>query len=133
MRVMLDTNVLISVFIFRSRALDKIVEVASAPGNRLVLSTFVVDEARAVVARKWPNRAVDLEIYLSLLDYDTVVTPKIIDPGLFEIRDPNDYPVLYSALLDGSDVLVTGDKDFEGVKVGSVEVVTPAAFAERFA
>ena len=97
MRVMLDTNILISVFIFKSRTLDKVVEVASAPGNRLVLSTFVIDEARAVVARKWPDRAIDLEIYLALLDHDTVVTPNTPDPGLFEIRDPKDYPVLYSA------------------------------------
>lgn len=132
MRVMLDTNILISVFIFKSPVLDRVVEIASKPGNRLVLSTFVIDEARAVVARKWPDRAVDLEIYLALLDHDTVVTPNMPDPGLFEIRDPNDYPVLYSALLDGSDVLVTGDKDFEGVDAGSVGVMAPAAFVERY-
>ena len=132
MRVMIDTNILISVFIFRLSILNKVVKIASAPGNRLVLSTFVVDEARSVMARKWPGRTLDFEIYLALLDYDTVITPKTPDPGLFEIRDPKDYPVLYSALLDGSDVLVTGDKDFEDVEVGSVDIVTPAAFIEKF-
>lgn len=132
MRVMLDTNVLISAFIFRSPVLDKVVEVASAQSNRLVLSTFVVDEARDVVSRKWPARSLDLEIYLALLDYDTIVTPRTPDPGLFEIRDPKDYPVLYSAVLDGSDVLVSGDKDFEGVEAGGVEVLTPAAFVARY-
>ena len=110
MRVMLDTNLLISDFIFKSPMLDGVIEIASRPGNRLVLSTFVIDEARAVVERKWPERALDLEIYLALLDFDTVVTPKAPDPGLFDIRDPKDYPVLYSALLDGSDVLVTGER-----------------------
>lgn len=132
MRVMLDTNVLISAFIFKSAALDKVVEIASASGNRLVLSTFVLDEVYAVVERKWPNRLLDLEIYLALLDFDTAVTPHRLEEGLFEIRDPKDYPVLYTALLDKSDVLVTGDKDFSNLNVGDVEILTPSEFVSRY-
>lgn len=132
MRVMLDTNVLISAFVFKSATIDKVFEIASAPGNRLVLSSFVLDEAYAVVEKKWPNRLLDLEIYLALLDYDMARTPREIEKGVFEIRDPNDYPVVYTALVDKSDVLVTGDKDFTGIEVGNVVILTPAEFVERY-
>jgi predicted nucleic acid-binding protein len=36
---------------------------------------------------------------------------------LFEIRDMMDYPVLYTAIIEDVDVLVTGDKDFADVEV----------------
>ena len=46
MRVMLDTNVLLSAFIFRSSTLTKTIELASTGDNQLLLSTYVIDEGR---------------------------------------------------------------------------------------
>ena len=99
--------------------------------HELLLSTFVIEEARAVVARKWPKRREALEQYLLQLSFETIVTPLTPEPDLFDIRDPNDYPVLYSAIIGAADVFVTGDKDFVDVDVETPTIMTPAEF-ERF-
>lgn len=52
--------------------------------------------------------------------------------GLFDIRGPKGYPVPCSAMLAGADVLVTGDKDLDAVKVDSPEILTPAEYVERY-
>lgn len=131
MRVMIDTNVLLSSIIFRSSNTVSVIRASTQGPHELLLSTFVIEEARAVVARKWPKRREALEQYLLQLSFETIVTPLTPEPGLFEIRDPNDYPVLYSAIIGVADVFVTGDKDFIDVDVETPLIMTPAEF-ERF-
>ncbi|NMN00570.1 toxin-antitoxin system toxin component PIN family [Bifidobacterium sp. DSM 109958] len=99
----------------------------------LLLSTYAIDEAREVVARKWPSRVDALERYLRALNFETVATPSTPQPGLFEIRDPLDYPVLYSAIIGAADVFVTGDKDFADVALPSPVIVTPGEYMAAFA
>ena len=56
MRMMLDTNILISVFVFKSKILNKVIETILLE-HKLVLSSFVVDELKRVVARKFENKS----------------------------------------------------------------------------
>ena len=128
MKVMLDTNVLVSAFVFDSPTLAAVIDAASTRGNTLQLSTFVIEELRAVVAAKWPERAEKLEGFLRRLSFETVLTPRDPVPRLFDIRDPMDYPVLYSAVVGGADVLVTGDKDFQGLGLEHPAIETPSEF-----
>ena len=132
MRVMLDTNVLLSAFIFRSPTLERTIELASTGDNQLLLSTYVIDEAREVVARKWPDRAHALEDLLLHLSFETIVTPLTMDKERFKIRDPMDYPVLYSALIGAADLFITGDKDFDGIHVDGIEILTPSEYVNIF-
>ena len=131
MRVMFDTNVLISHLAFGSETIGKVVEDV-ALNHELLLSTFVIDEFREVVARKWPNRTEAAERFLQRASFETVITPLVMEEGLFEIRDECDYPVLYSAVLGFADVLVTGDKDFADVDIETPDIVTPAGYVERY-
>ena len=133
MRVMIDTNVLLSAVIFRSTNAAGVIADAGRGDNTLLLSTFTIDEARAVVARKWPACVEALEQYLFALSFETIVTPLTPKSGLFEIRDPYDYPVLYSAIIGAADVFVTGDKDFDDVAVTSPSIVTPGEYLNIFA
>lgn len=132
MRVMIDTNVLLSAVIFKSANSVGVIVDAGRGTNTLLLSTYTIDEAREVVARKWPGRIDVLEQYLLRLSFETVVTPLTPRPGLFEIRDPLDYPVLYSAIIGAADVFVTGDKDFDDVKVDAPVIVTPSEYMSVF-
>ena len=52
--------------------------------------------------------------------------------GLFYIRDIKDYPVLYTAILEDVDVLVTGDRDFADIDIEKPEIMTPTEFIEKF-
>lgn len=133
MRVMIDTNVLLSAVVFKSVNSVGVIADAGRRDNALLLSTYSIDEARSVVARKWPNRIDVLEKYLLALNFETIVTPLTPKPDLFEIRDPLDYPVLYSAIIGAADVFVTGDKDFDDVAVSSPAIVTPSEYMSIFA
>ena len=131
MRVMVDSNILISALLFPQSRVSRILE-NIASQDPLVLASFVVDELRAVVARKFPGMVLIVEQLLEKMSFELVYTPDHIESGLFEIRDMKDYPVLYTAMTNGVDVLVTGDKDFADVDVDMPEIMTPTQFAETY-
>lgn len=131
MRVMLDTNVLLSALLFPSVRMDGMMRCIFEE-HRLVLSSFVVEELAFVVQRKFPAKAAAVDRLLSAMSYELVYTPQTMDKGLFDIRDAKDYPVLYTAILEDVDVLITGDKDFADVAVERPEILTPAEFIARY-
>lgn len=132
MRVMLDTNVLLSALLFPSERMDQLMRCIFEE-HRLVLSSFVVDELHSVVERKFPTKAYAIDALLSAMGYEFVYTPREIRQDLFTIRDAKDYPVLYTAIVEDVDVLVTGDKDFTGIEIDRPDILTPSEFIERFA
>lgn len=97
-----------------------------------MLSSYVVEELKSVVRRKFPKREADIERLLFLMSFEYVYTPDEIDQELFEIRDVKDYPVLFTAIIEDVDVLITGDKDFSDIVIEKPEIVTPAEFVERY-
>lgn len=131
MRVMLDTNVLLSALLFPSERMNGMMRCIFEE-HRLVLSSFVAEELSLVVERKFPAKAAVVDQLLSAMSYEFVYTPQIMDRERFEIRDSKDYPVLYTAMLEDVDILITGDKDFADVKVERPEILTPAEFIRRF-
>ena len=66
------------------------------------------------------------------MSFELVYTPKEMEPGLFEIRDEKDYPVLYTAIAEDVDILITGDKDFADVSIERPDILTPTAFIEQY-
>ena len=54
-------------------------------------------------------------------------------PGnLFEIRNINDYPVFYTAIIENTDIFITGDTDFLDVDIEMPEIMTPGEFLGKF-
>ena len=131
MRVMLDTNVLISALLFPSEHMTKLFE-NLVVNHTVVLCSYVIDELHMVVERKFPNKADVVEKLLGRMSYELVYTPKTIDKAMLEIRDVKDYPVIYTAILEEVDVLVTGDRDFEDLELKRPEILTPTAFMEKY-
>lgn len=131
MRIMLDTNVLISMILFPGKRFTQMLEYITQH-HTLVLSSFVVDELFAVVERKFPSKRDAIDSFLSKLGYELVYTPHKMKVGLFDIRDMNDYPVLYTAIVEDVDILITGDKDFTGIPIERPEILTPADFISNY-
>ena len=129
MRVMLDTNVLISALLFPSAKMNAMMQCVLMQ-HRLVLSSYVVDELKRVVRRKFPQKEPVIDKLLTRLSFEYVYTPEEVEEGLFYIRDIKDYPVLYTAILEDVDVLVTGDRDFADIDIEKPEIMTPAEFYE---
>lgn len=128
---MVDTNVLISLLVFSSKKMNQMMECIFME-HQLVLSSYIVEELKDVVRRKFPDKVGVVDALLAKMNYEYVYTPDILDETLFEIRDVKDYPVLYTAVLEDVDILVTGDNDFSDVDVDKPEILTPAEFVERY-
>jgi predicted nucleic acid-binding protein len=68
MRVMLDTNVLLSMLLFPSEKMNTMMEYIFRK-HELVLSSFVVDELKAVVQRKFPTKEKAIDSLLTRMSY----------------------------------------------------------------
>ncbi len=64
MRVMLDTNVIISALLFPSERMNRLFQTIVVD-HTLVISSYVIEELHTVIERKFPQRAADIERLLS--------------------------------------------------------------------
>lgn len=132
MRIMLDTNVLLSAVIFRSQTLWKMME-QIVESHQLVLSSYVIDECYEVVKRKKPSLVSALDRFFEALAFEMIHTPETLpEHDWFTIRDADDEKVLYSAISADVDILITGDKDFSVIDIEKPEILTPKQFVEKY-
>jgi len=132
MRIMLDTNVLISIFVFKSKRLEKLLNIVCVH-HTLVLSSYIIDELYEVVERKFPGRTESLDTFLLRIPYELEHTPKKLPQhNLFTIRDDQDEKVLYTAITADVDILITSDKDFFDVEIEKPEILMPSQFLEKY-
>ena len=131
MRVMIDTNVLLSALLFPGQRMNALINKITTE-HQLVLSSYIVDELMNVTRRKFKGKEEAVDTLLSQLPYELVYTPRQPKPGLFKIRDEKDYPVLYSAVTENVDVFITGDRDFDGLGLEKPEIISPAGFLEKY-
>ena len=132
MRVMLDTNVFISMIFFPS---DQTRELARrlTDTHQIIVCDYVIEELRLVTDRKFPAKKIFLERFFTELPFELVYTPKTLDMDELPIvRDPKDSPILATAMLENVDVLVTGDKDFLVLDVEMPDIVNMTEFLERY-
>lgn len=132
MRIMLDTNVLLSALIFHSQTLWRMMEQITL-SHHLVLSSYVIDECYAVVKRKKPALVSALDRFFEALPFEMIHTPETLpEHSWFTIRDVKDEKVLYSAISADVDILITGDKDFSVIDIDKPEIMTPKQFVETY-
>ena len=132
MRIMLDTNILISIFVFPSATMHKLVDLVT-DGNTIVLPSYVIEELKIVVKRKFPTKYTYLDEFLSELPYELAYTPDLINTTKYPfIRDRKDLPIFVSAINEDVDILITGDKDFSEIEIEKPEILTPATFMEKY-
>ena len=131
MRIMIDTNILISAILFPNDRINELMRII-AHRHKLILSSFVIEELMGVVIRKFAGKKEAVDSFLSKFPYEMVYTPKEMKRNLFQIRDEKDYPVLYTAIIEDVDILITGDKDFFDINIGRPEILTPTQFLEKY-
>ena len=101
MKIMLDTNILISCIFFPSDQTHQFLR-AVCGNHELVLCDYVLEELRLVVARKFPAQKAALEQFFLELPFTLVHTPDIVDPTQFpSVRDQKDSPILATAIMEG--------------------------------
>jgi len=132
MRIAIDTNVFVSIVVFGSKPLGKML-VKICENHTLVMSSYVIDELSRVIQTKFPGKRAMMDNILFNISYESEYTPhKLPKHDFFKIRDAKDEKVLYSAITADVDVLITGDKDFQDLELARPEILTPAEYIERY-
>lgn len=130
MRVLIDTNVLISAALSANGVpYQAYVKAVTYPNHGLICEQNV-DEMKRIFHKKFPNRLAALDRFLSvaLLTMELVPIPTDEDIAELQIRDMKDRPILRAAMKAGADVLLTGDKDFLESGLEKLKILTPAEF-----
>ena len=130
MRIMIDTNVLISMIFFPSQQMNEL-KSKLCNEHSIVLCSHIVDELQTVTERKFPARIKEMDGFFESLPYELVYTPKILDK-FPQVRDKKDTPILAAAITTDVDVLITGDGDFSEIEIERPEILTPSEFVEFY-
>ena len=131
MRIMLDTNILISLFVFPGGRMSRLKQLLVK--QQIVLCSYVVEETKDVMERKFPDRVGALDEFFQSLPFVMTYSPECFDKTAYPaMRDDYDVPILVSAILEDVDVLISGDKDFLAVDVEKPEILTPTEYIEQY-
>ncbi len=122
MRILIDTNVLISAFVFGGKA-GKLMELLFDGNHELLISSYVDDEFNAKLKQKWPDKA---ELVYSLYHTLPFIFCKSSPEIKGELRDKKDIPVLSDALFHNADIILSGDKDFLEANLEKPQVFSPS-------
>ena len=130
MRVVLDSSVLVAAHISRAGVCAELIEEILL-GHDLVLSEFILEELEEKLLTKFgfPKSAVALALE-HLKQAARIVEPMALPPGI--CRDPDDVPVLGTAVAGETEVLVTVDMDL--LALGSykgIAIIKPGEFWRR--
>ncbi len=128
-RAVLDTNVLLGA------PRRRLLLLASLGAYQLVTSQYIINEVQRIMARLGWNRT-GAEAQLQAIHLvDELVDEQTITGGNYDLwlRDPNDHPILATALAGKADYLVTQNiKDFPPKLRFAGTTITPEAFLRLF-
>lgn len=123
MRLFLDTNVLVSALTTRglcSELLEVVVD-----RHELLISEHLLKELRRVLAEKFRQPAPVISGYLGFLSLHAEMVDPGQDPGI-NLKDPDDLPILGSAIGGKADLLVTGDRELLALgKASGLRIISP--------
>ncbi len=132
MKIMIDTNIFISAILNPKGRVAEALNKALSPPFYAVTSDYVLKELEDIFRIKFPNRISELEsFFLTSLDVIQIIpTPIIISVIELTIRDPNDRPIIRTAIYSKVDYLLTGDKDFLESSIQNPIIISVSDFLQ---
>lgn len=135
MRLVLDTNVLVSAFLWQGVP-GRLIELATEQEIQLVTSRVLLDELADVLPRKKLAKKVAAtgltaaQIFLNYQRLAQRVTARKLSQAVS--RDADDDHVLACAIAAQADLIVSGDEDLLSLKIHqNIPIVTPAEALRR--
>ena len=130
MRVLIDTNILISAALSPNGTPYKAFLKAVTYPNKGIICDQNIEELRRIFNRKFPQKISLLEHFLTIALLTMEVIPTPIEEFEEEsyIRDVADRPILRAALNAKVDILLTGDKDFLESGIIHPKIITATEF-----
>ena len=131
MRIMVDTNTLLSSVLFphgiTAQAMEFILKY-----HTLILPTYVIQEAKVVMERKFPSFSFALQQFIDSLSFELAFSIEESRADVQVMPDPKDIPILLSALREDIDCFVTRDKDFLSLPISKPEFLSLGDFLRKY-
>ena len=132
MRIMLDTNILVSAIFFPSPQTKAIITEIVCH-HQMILCDYVLEELRLVVERKFPSKSTELEYFFHTLRFELIHVSDNADcKDIPSVRDQKDTPILAAAIQHTVDIFITGDKDFLVLDVDRSQIMNMTEFSLRY-
>lgn len=133
LRVVLDTNVLVSGIAYPVSIPGKILAAWRRGSVTVVLSRHIVEELSLALPRlnhrlNWRPQQFEEEVELLALQAQMVEPADLPETA---VRDADDLPVLGALIASNADYLITGDKDLLVLADQYPSIVTPGDFWRR--
>ena len=126
MKILIDTNILISTFALEGRV-RKIFDALLDTKSEIVITEYVDREFRRVVNQKFSKKA---ETILAKYEKNNFKIYPSTTEIFGKIRDKKDIPVLSDAIFHEVDILLTGDKDFLESEIKNPLILSPTLLFE---
>ena len=123
MRIFFDTNVLASALAYPNGLCAELLA-AALKQHEVEVSEYVIEELERTLLVKLHRGQAEVNEWIVGLREVLRILPEVT-PIQIELRDPNDLPIISSAVYFKSDVLVTGDKDLLDLRNPLVRIMRP--------
>jgi len=131
MKVVCDTNVLLSGFLFGGHCREIILRVSEGKDDGFISSSLLAELEGVLVRPKFGLEAAHIAGIIDLVRQTFLLVTPVESVKVLE-KDPDDDAVLEAALAAGAEVVISGDshlldlKEFRGVRI-----VSPASFLDE--
>lgn len=126
MRIMVDTNILISALVFGGKV-RHILHLLLNLKHNIYVSEYVDNEFKRILYEKWSDRAEKIYSKYKRLNF---IFGQSTDEIFGTLRDEKDIPVLSDAIFHNVDILLTGDKDFLEADIDTPIIISPTELLE---
>jgi len=128
LKVVLDSNILISALISKGVAHDFIYKLINKD-VQIVISDYIVTEVNEVLTRKKFQDKQILYTLWNLIQKDVTIVKIKSEITKVTLRDPKDHPILQTAIKSKAEFIITGDEDLLSLKIwGKIKIMNMKDF-----
>lgn len=132
-RVVLDSSILVSAFLVRGGAAEKVLRAISVMGDQIVTSNLILTETARVlltyarIRKRYSYHDEDAHRYLRGIEVVSSIVNPLWIPAIS--RDPNDDDIIAAAVTGNADTIITRDKDLLILKShNGIEIIDPERY-----
>jgi putative PIN family toxin of toxin-antitoxin system len=128
---MVDANIIVSAILFPNSIIAKAFN-HLVNNFDLVLGKYIIEEIEDVFKEKFRHKLTEMKDFMNQVPYELFEINKIDNKKYPNIRDVKDLPVLANAIESKVDLFITGDKDFDDIKISVPKILKPRKYIEEY-
>jgi putative PIN family toxin of toxin-antitoxin system len=133
MKILIDTNILVSTFVLHSNFLKNLLDLCVEKGHQLFIDDYCMNELNDVLTKKFFDIQKNMITIDAIMNLPTVsflfTNPK--KRNLHKVRDIKDECIISSAIINKMDTILTNDKDLLTLKQINLVIINPITLMNK--